>query len=93
MISALVMLNVEKPKVNGVAKQLAAMTGVREVYSVAGKYDLVALIKVKNHEEIAELVTDKMLGVEGIISSETLISFRVYSQDDQERMFSIGMDE
>ena len=66
------------------------MEGVSEVYSVGGRYDLVAIIRVKDNETLAELVTNRMLLVEGITNSETLIAFRVFSRHDLERMFSIG---
>lgn len=92
MVSALVLLNVARGKVNEVGKQLAQFPGVTEVYSVAGRFDLVAVIRVKDNDKLAELVTERMLGVSGITHSETLIAFRVYSQHDLESMFSIGME-
>lgn len=91
MISVIVMLNLEKSKVNIIAKEIADMQGVQEVFSVAGRYDLVITIKVKNHENIAEIVTDKILKIDGITKSETLISFRVFSNDDRNEIFSAGM--
>ncbi len=91
MVSALVLLTVERDKVNTVAQHLSQMEGITEVFSVAGTYDLVAIIRVNDNEALAELVTDRMLKVEGIIRSETLIAFRVYSRHDLESMFSLGM--
>lgn len=91
MVSALVLLTVQRDKVNTVAQQLSEMKGITEVFSVAGRYDLVAIIRVKDNEALAELVTDRMLKVEHIIRSETLIAFRAYSRHDLESMFSIGM--
>ena len=67
MVTALVLLNVERSKVNTVAEMLAAMNGVSEVYSVAGRYDLAVIIRVKDNEQMAELVTNHMLKVDGII--------------------------
>ena len=93
MVTALVLIKVQRDKVNDVADQLAAMKGVSEVYSVAGRYDLVAIIRVKNNDELSELVTNHMLKVGGILKSETLIAFRVYSRHDLESMFSIGLGE
>ena len=93
MVTALVLLNVERNQVNDVAGKLADMDGITEVYSVAGAYDLVAVIRVKNNEDLAELVTSQMLKVEGITKSETLIAFQVYSRHDLESMFSIGADK
>ena len=90
MITALVLLTVERSKVNAIAEALAAMEGITEVYSVAGQYDLVVVIRVKDNERMAELVTSHMLKVEGILTSETLMAFRVHSRHDLEGMFSIG---
>jgi DNA-binding Lrp family transcriptional regulator len=91
MVSALVLLNVSRGAVNEVGQQLAEMDGVSEVYSVGGRFDLVAVIRVKNNEQLALLVTEQMLQVEGITASETLIAFRVFSRHDLEAMFSIGV--
>ena len=90
MVSAIVLLNIDRDKVNAVAGQLADMKGITEVYSVAGQYDLVAIIRVKDNESLAELVTSHMLKVQGITRSQTLISFQVFSKHDLDAMFSIG---
>lgn len=90
MVTAIVLLNVERNKVNAVAEKLAGMKGISEVYSVAGEYDLAAVIRVRDNETLADLVTTHMLKVDGITKSKTLISFRVYSKHDLEGMFSIG---
>jgi DNA-binding Lrp family transcriptional regulator len=90
MITALVLLTVERSKVNTVAETLADMEGITEVYSVAGRYDLAVVIRVKDNDRMAELVTDHLLKVEGILTSETLMAFRVHSRHDLESMFSIG---
>jgi DNA-binding Lrp family transcriptional regulator len=91
MITAIVLLNVERDKVNEVAEKLAGIEGVTEVYSVAGRYDLTVIIRVKDNDRLADIVTHHMLKVKGILQSETLVAFRVYSHHDLESMFSIGM--
>jgi DNA-binding Lrp family transcriptional regulator len=90
MVSAIVLLNVDRDKINAVAEKLADMKGISEVYSVAGEYDLAAVIRVKDNDDLAEIVTSRMLKVAGIQKSETLIAFRVYSKHDLDAMFSIG---
>jgi DNA-binding Lrp family transcriptional regulator len=90
MVSAVVLLKMEHDKINEVAEQLVAVEGITEVYSVAGQYDLVAIVRVKDNESLAELVTAKMLKRNGIQHSETLIAFRTFSRFDLERMFSLG---
>lgn len=92
MVTALVLLNVERDKVNAVAEKLAATEGITEVYSVAGRYDLAAIVRVKQNEQLAEVVTKKIRSLDGIEKSETLISFRVYSRYDLEMAFSLGME-
>jgi DNA-binding Lrp family transcriptional regulator len=91
MLSAIVLLTVERDKINSVADRIADVEGVSEVYSVAGRYDLAAIVRVKTSDELANVVTEHIRKVAGITSSETLIAFRVYSRHDLERMFSIGM--
>jgi DNA-binding Lrp family transcriptional regulator len=92
MVNAIVMLNVESAKINSVAEQLVELDGVSEVYSVAGQYDLVVMIRARDDEQIATLVTEQLLQVEGLVSSETLIAFRTFSRHDLDRLFSVGLD-
>ena len=93
MVSAVILLVVEKSRINEVAEQLVELAWITEVYSVAGQYDLVAVARVADNEAIATAVTNQMLKIEGIIRTETLIAFRAYSRYNLERMFSIGMEE
>jgi len=92
MVTAIVLLETERGKVNQVADTLAALDGISEVHSVAGRVDLVAMLRVAENEELADLVTTEIRQVEGITDTETLIGFRVHSSHDLENMFSIGMD-
>jgi DNA-binding Lrp family transcriptional regulator len=92
MVSAVVLLKVERERINDVAAELAELRGITEVYSVAGRYDLVAVLRVPDNESLADLVTNRMLMVDGILDSETLIAFRVFSHHDLEAMFSIGLE-
>ena len=90
MVSGMVLLILERDRIGGVADELVAMEGVTEVYSVAGHYDLVAVVRVPNNDALADLITGRMLKVRGIVRSETLIAFKVYSRYDLERLFAIG---
>ncbi len=92
MVNAIVLLNVESASINHVAEQLVELDGVSEVYSVAGQYDLVVMIRARDDEQIATLVTEQLLQVEGLLSSETLIAFRTFSRHDLDGMFSVGLD-
>lgn len=93
MVNSVVLLKVGRGLVNDVAQQLAELNGVAEVYSVGGRYDLVAILRVPSNAALADLVTTRMLQVDGILDSETLISFKVYSKHDLESMFEIGFEE
>ena len=92
MVNAVVLLSLERDQINTVAEQLAGMDGITEVYSVAGQFDLVAMARARDNEALADLITARLLKVPGIVRSETLIAFRVYSKYDLEHMFSIGME-
>ncbi|HAR63767.1 MAG: Lrp/AsnC family transcriptional regulator [Candidatus Margulisiibacteriota bacterium] len=89
MLNAIILFNVERNKINQVAGALADIDGISEVYSVAGRYDLVAIIRVKDQDKLADLVTSGLINIEGIIKSETLTAFQVHSQHDLDRMFSL----
>lgn len=92
MVTAIVALKVDRKKVNDIASRLSGMPGVTEVYSVSGRYDLVALVRTKDNETLADVVTGSMLQIDGIVDSETMLAFRTYSKHDLESMFSIGSE-
>ncbi|MDD4267593.1 MAG: Lrp/AsnC ligand binding domain-containing protein [Pirellulales bacterium] len=78
MIRALVMMHVERGKVPDTAKRLAAMDEVVDVYSVAGGYDLVAIIQSEEYQRLAEIVTEKLQAIETVTDTTTLMAFRNY---------------
>lgn len=92
MVNAIVLLKVERDKVNDLAKVLADTKGVSEVYSVSGRYDLVAIIRVDNNDDLADTVTNHMRKLDSILSTETMLAFRTYSHHDLDSMFSPGLD-
>lgn len=92
MVSAVVLLNIERGAINTVAQRLVELEGVEEVFSVAGRYDLVALLRVPDNEAMADLVTSKILNIPNIERTETLLAFRAYSRRDLEAMFSVGFE-
>ena len=90
MVTALVLLNLDRNQIKDVSQKLVDMQEVSEVYSVAGRYDLVERKRVKNNEQIADTITGKFSELEGITATETLIAFNTFSRHDLELMFSIG---
>ncbi len=93
MVTAVVLINVERARVNDVAQALVEFQGVTEVFSVAGRWDLVAILRTRSNEEMADLVTSSIQAVPGILRTETLLAFKVFSRHDLERLFSIGFEE
>ena len=90
MATALVLLNVKRQQIKEVSQKLVDMQEVSEVYSVAGRYDLVAIVRVKNNQKIADTIAVEFAKLDGIIATETLIAFETFSRHDLEHMFSIG---
>jgi DNA-binding Lrp family transcriptional regulator len=79
-------------RISEVAEAVAALPGVSEVYSVTGALDLVAIVRVADHEQVAGVVADRLNKVPGILRTETHIAFRAYSAHDLEAAFSLGGD-
>ena len=92
-VHAVVLIQCEIDLIPEAARAIAELEGVSEVYSVAGEFDLVAIVRVAEHEDLARVIPEGISKVEGIMRTETLIAFQVYSTHDLERMFSIGFDE
>jgi DNA-binding Lrp family transcriptional regulator len=93
MITAIVFVEADVARIPEVAEAIAALDGVSEVYSVTGQIDLIALIRVKNHDDVATVVADRLNKVPGVLSTETHIAFRSYSRHDLEAAFSLGPEE
>jgi len=92
MVTAVVLIKAETDQVTGLAAKLVELEGVSEVFSVAGQYDLVALVRVRENEDLARVISERMRRLRGITSSETLIAFKVYSKQDLEAGFALGLD-
>jgi DNA-binding Lrp family transcriptional regulator len=92
MVTAIVLVTCEVDQVPATAQALVDLDGVSEVYSVAGDWDLVAILRVRDHEDLATLVTEHIRAVGGIAATQTMIAFRTYSRHDLEQMFSVGYD-
>lgn len=90
MVTAVILLKVARDRITEIAETLAGMEGISEVFSVSGRYDLVAIARVGSNDDLAELVTGRMLKIEGIQNTETMLAFRAYSRHDLEGMFAIG---
>ncbi|MCZ8131212.1 MAG: Lrp/AsnC ligand binding domain-containing protein [Steroidobacteraceae bacterium] len=92
-VTAVVLIKARTDQINELAQQLAELEGVAEVFSVAGRYDLVAVVRAARNEDLAEIVSARMHKVPGIVDSETLIAFRVFRRAELEAAFSLGLDD
>lgn len=92
MITAIVFVTADVARIPEVAEQIAGLEGVSEVYSVTGQIDLIALVRVRDHDEVSTVVTGRINKVPGVLDTETHIAFRAYSQHDLEAAFSLGVD-
>ena len=92
MITAIVLITADVDRIPEVAQEIAELDGVTEVYSVAGDADLIAMVRVRHHEELADVIADRVNKVSGVTGTNTHIAFRTYSAHDLEAAFSLGLD-
>lgn len=83
-------MKVERPRLRSIADDLLAIDGIAEVYSVAGPYDLIAVARLREHEQLNDLVTEQIAALDGILSTETLIAFRSFSKKDLGLLWDVG---
>ncbi len=93
MVNAVVLVQCEIDSIPEAAQAIADIEGVTEVYSVAGEVDLVAIVRVSNHDDLARVIPNGVAKVPGVVRTETLIAFQVYSKHDLEALFNIGFAE
>jgi DNA-binding Lrp family transcriptional regulator len=85
-----VLIKAERDAIPTLGGRLAEVEGVAEAYSVTGEWDFVAILRMREHDELAELVTGRLARLRGIKQTYTMVAFEVFSQHDLEAMFSIG---
>ncbi|MEW6520892.1 MAG: Lrp/AsnC family transcriptional regulator [Desulfurivibrio sp.] len=91
MVTSIILMNVERSKINETAEKLAEMEGISEVYSVSGTFDLVAIARVRTNEDLSDLVTNHLLKIDAIRRTETMLAFKAFSRHDLDAMFAIGI--
>jgi DNA-binding Lrp family transcriptional regulator len=92
VITAIVLIETEVDRIPEAAQEIAEITGVSEVYSVTGDTDLVAMVRVTEHERLADVIADRISKVDGVIGTRTYIAFRTYSEHDLDAAFNLGLD-
>ena len=93
MITAIVLIQTAADRLTEAAQEIADLDGVNEVYSCAGDVDLIAILRVSKHEDIADIVPAGINKVEGVLDTDTHIAFRSYSRKDTEAAFAIGLED
>jgi DNA-binding Lrp family transcriptional regulator len=93
MLTAIVHIDTEAARIPEVAAQIADIPGVSEVYSVTGEVDLIALVRVREHEELADIIADHLSKIEGVLHTQTYIAFRTYSRHDLDQAFALGLED
>ena len=92
MFAAFVLIDAEPRRIPGVAQELADIEGVAEVYSTAGEADIVAVVRVRRHEDLADVVTRRISGVDGVTGTRTLVAFQAFGTRDVAAMWDLGTD-
>jgi DNA-binding Lrp family transcriptional regulator len=93
MVTAIVLLKAEIHRIPEVAEAIAQLPAVSEVYSITGDYDLVAIVRVRSHDDLADVIPGGLNKVDGVSATQTHVAFRAYSRHDLEAAFSIGLAE
>ncbi|CRK55694.1 Transcriptional regulator, AsnC family [Alloactinosynnema sp. L-07] len=93
MITAIVLIRAATDSIPETAQAIADIDGVSEVYSCAGDVDLVAIVRVAVHDELASLIPDQISKVDGVLDTDTHIAFRSYSRQDTDAAFDIGVED
>jgi DNA-binding Lrp family transcriptional regulator len=91
MVTAIVMITAEIQRIPEVAEVIAEIPGVSEVYSTTGEFDLVAIVRVRDHDDLATVIPGGLNKVPGVTATQTHIAFRAYSRHDLEAAFSLGL--
>ena len=92
MITAIVLIKTSVDRIPEIAERIASLESVTEVFSVTGTYDLIAMVRVKRHEDLAEVIPGRISKIPGVEGTDTHVAFRTYSQHDIEAAFAIGLD-
>ena len=92
MLTAIVLIKTSADRIPEVAEQISDIPGISEVYSVTGEWDLIAMVRVHRHEDLADVIADHLSKVPGVVATNTNIAFRTYSRHDLDAAFSLGIE-
>jgi DNA-binding Lrp family transcriptional regulator len=92
VVTAFVLIQTDASRIPESAQEISEIEGISEVYSVTGEWDLIAVARVTKHEDLADVIADRLSKIEGVQATTTHIAFRAYSQHDLDAAFSLGFD-
>jgi DNA-binding Lrp family transcriptional regulator len=92
VVTAFVLIQTDASRIPESAQEISEIEGISEVYSVTGEWDLIAVARVTKHEDLADVIADRLSKVQGVQATTTHIAFRAYSQHDLDAAFSLGFD-
>jgi DNA-binding Lrp family transcriptional regulator len=93
MLTAIVMIDADPARIPEIAGEVAEVTGVSEVYSVTGEVDLIAIVRVTEHDQLADVIADRLSKVPGVLRTQTYLAFRAYSAGDLAEAFDLGLTD
>jgi DNA-binding Lrp family transcriptional regulator len=92
VLTAFVLIHAEPDRVADLGSEIAEVEGVAEAYSVTGDLDLVAVVRVRQHDDLADVVTRHISSLDGIVHTTTMIAFQAYSRHDLDSMWGLGIE-
>ena len=92
MVTAVILIKATREGLGSLGPRLADLEGVAEVYTVTGEWDFVAIVRVREHEDLAQVVTQRLVRLDGIERTNTMVAFQQFSAHDLEAMFGLGLE-
>ncbi len=93
MLTAFILIEADREGLAHLGPQLAAVEGVAEVYTLTGEWDFIAVVRVREHDDLAKVVTQHLTQLEGIERTQTMVAFQQFSAHDLEAMFGLGLED
>ena len=93
MLTAFLLVKSTREGLKRLGSELAEVEGVAEVYTVTGEWDFVAIVRVREHDDLAKVVTNELTRLNGIERTQTMVAFQQFSAHDLEAMFGLGLED
>ena len=93
MLTAVILVKSTREALTNLGPKLADIEGVAEVYTVTGEWDFVAMVRVREHDDLAQVVTQRLTKLDGIERTQTMVAFQQFSAHDLEAMFGLGLED